>query len=109
MDTRELEKKLQPLKERLDAENIFVKCLIIKESIEGFARAPFYVDVCIPSVTVENYDTILSRVYDIFGEITDDITRKSVFALCVVNECQNERHCRPVNEPEVETVALAFT
>ena len=72
----------------------------LREVYEGSAYTPFYVDVCIPDVTATNYDDVVDKVYDTIWVKIGDAARKYIFTLCVVNDCQSEKHCCPVGEHE---------
>jgi len=102
MDTKQLELKLQPFKKQCEAEGFCIANIIVEEVPEGLGNA-YYVDVCIPSITVDNYLEIRDRTFEILLETTDDDTLRYVFTYCVVDECEADvKHCCPVTAPELE-------
>ena len=83
MDKNKLEQIIQPFINELEQYDIKVKCLNLREVYEGSAYTPFYVDICIPSITAENYDEVVDKVYDIIWVKISDEARKYIFSLCV--------------------------
>ena len=104
MDKDKLIKELQPYINELRQDGIKVEGLSLCEVYEGSRYTPFYVDVCIPSVTADNYDYVVDKVYDTIWPQISDATRKYIFTLCVVNECEGERRCCPIGEPNLAEV-----
>ena len=99
MDKNKLELLLAPFKERCVAEGINVVKLLIKEAYPGITDS-YFLDVCIPDVTVANYNSVLDKTFNILQNTIDEETLNYVLTFCVVNECGEEpiRHCCPTNE-----------
>ena len=99
MDKNQLRIKLQPLVKQCELENIHIENVII-EDVDAIAQ--YYVDLCIPHLTAENFNYIHDRTFDILLETTDKDTREFIFTFCVTNECEGQHHCCPVTAPELE-------
>jgi hypothetical protein len=89
MDKNKLELLLKPFQEKCIAEGINVAKLLIKEAYPGITDS-YFLDVCIPDVTVENYNSILDKTFKILKETTDEKTLDYVFTYCIVNECEEQ-------------------
>ena len=89
MDREKLKKILQPVIAQCEAEKIHISDVTIEEveMFMGTASPQFYVDLCIPSLTGENYNDIYDRVFDIYWDMIDKDIRRCISDFCVVNEC----------------------
>lgn len=84
MDSKELKLKLEPFRKQCELDGIKIADILIKEAYPE--TESYYVDVCIPTVTAENYKSILDRTFNILINTIDKKTRTFVFTYCVINE-----------------------
>ena len=82
MDKHKLELLLKPFQDRCIAEGINVAKLIISKTHQD-SNNDFYVDVCIPNLTADNYEELLDKTYDILLNTIDKKIRNYVFTFCV--------------------------
>jgi len=99
MDRNKLELLLEPFKEHCIAEGINVAKLLVKEAYPGITDS-YCLDVCIPDITVENYDLVLNKTSNILRNTIDEKTLDYIFTYCIVNECEEQpmRRCCSTNE-----------
>jgi hypothetical protein len=103
MDKKQLKLELQPLVEQCKTEGIHIEELIIEviKELEGSRNAPYNLDVCIPTLTVENYMNIRDRVFEIFLNTITKETQRFIFAFSVIN-CNGIMKNSSVNALELE-------
>ena len=100
MDSKELKLNLKPFQEQCDKEGIKIANILIREAEPDIGS--FYLNVCIPSLTAENYQSILDRTFDILMKTTDKQTLKAVFTYCVIDECDEDlKQSCSVSTPEL--------
>ena len=99
MDREKLKEKIQPVIINCKEKGINIVDVIIEEveMFKGTARTQFYVDLCIPDLTAENYNNIYDRVFDIYWDIIDEDIRSFISDFSVTNECENIHYCGNVN------------
>ena len=102
MDSKKLKEKLQPLVDFCISNEINVCDVTVKETLPGAIPEKFYVDLCIPNLTLENYEEIHSKAFNYFWNDLDKDIKFFISGFCINNKCEEIQKNDFCYEKEVE-------